>query len=889
MLGATLESPLEQEQPDEWQDPLADPILRQDYMQLLASTLIFAESTTTFCSALVDSVKLVEVATDEAVFRQGDDADWLCIIVAGRVDLVMQRQGATVPLGTKQVSDVIGDLGFFGIESKRSHGAVAAVPSKMLRLTRESFDRVVAVEGWPPSLSGLQDSHSVQRIMEDLDPLTRLCSQKGLDTGSAMELHSQSVPQIAYENEVLTYDLGSGEFYMLVHGRAKIEKEGALVAELTGGLSVMEVPLIVADQLLLATVTCQTACLLRMLRMSPLLADSFQKANTWMEGLGSDASDTAAAAQGKGSEARGCATSKRKTVTMAAKGPDADDMERVRVDETKELPSLKAQQKWNLHFKLPRKGGYSRRAQEEKKEEKDKEEKKEKKDKEKDKHKEEKDREKQKDKEMDKDKEKEAEQEIKVAVIDPPCSRVGAAPFYASEAAGLIANIMLSRAVSAVLPGRTLRGKSVAAIGKDCLAAGLLTAALGGKVALVSERRHVQDAHRNVRMHLSSSFDVSKSGLGHRTLTAVSSGIGNSAEGLSGEALCEKLNVAPPLDLALISASVLACTSVEYGINFDGLPLFALLNEVVPSFAPTRVLLVCNTNPLDDRNPYQSGKGSLNAGRNSEHPPWLQLPASWQARYCCHAAAGIPVFWLERDSFDFEPDTASKRSVTPLRRYLPPMGSSSSKCGCGGHPQRNFLNHCVVNGEWHKNRARLKEALVQHNQSKQNQTATMLDEARSWATTATRTWHRGPWNAGMSLQQESLESCDFELLDLQELGVAGEEGMPSLSPPIADGEQADTSDDPELAPIRPGPFADSLAAAQAISEGLDTRSRESHIRQPTAPTAARSRDPKHPKHMPRLATPRVRARARLDVKGLTIAERHASPPHWYRCNRSVYG
>merc|ERR1719375_2296564 len=80
----------------------------------------------------------------------------------------------------------------------------------------------------------------------------------------------------------------------------------------------------------------------------------------------------------------------------------------------------------------------------------------------------------------------------------------------------------------------------------------------------------------------------------------------------------------------------------------------------------------------------------------------------------------------------------NRKHMAPFRRYLPPMGASSAKCGCGGHPQRNFLSHKVMNADWKENHQRLKEALVLHNRWKCHENAKELEKAREYAASGFR-------------------------------------------------------------------------------------------------------------------------------------------------------
>ncbi|CAE7371181.1 unnamed protein product [Symbiodinium natans] len=90
-------------------------------------------------------------------------------------------------------------------------------------------------------------------------------------------------------------------------------------------------------------------------------------------------------------------------------------------------------------------------------------------------------------------------------------------------------------------------------------------------------------------------------------------------------------------------------------------------------------------------------------------PPGLSaaLPPEWHARPFCLLPQSIPVIWLERQDAE-----VVRRKPPPIvpRSPMPPMGASSSRCGCGGHMQSPLLGQRVESKEWFANNAKLKEA-----------------------------------------------------------------------------------------------------------------------------------------------------------------------------------
>jgi len=496
-------------------------------------------------------------------------------------------------------------------------------------------------------------------------------------------------------------------------------------------------------------------------------------------------------------------------------------------------------------------------------------------------------------------------------VVDPPAyfGKAPPAPFFASEMACMIANFVTTPMFAAQLPGKALENRAIVTIGKECVVAGFASFALGARVALLSERRMLQDVTHNVRLHLRESNTLDqKRQLRSKTISAVPvAGIGQLMhDELSGQILCELLNTAPPLDVVLVAASDLfpvrpepVQTEVSMGIEesmrhadleptVDGVPFFELLNEVVPRGAPTRVLLVCNKAANSRRPDDTPQRMSHRSGRSSRVAPslphWLKLPDGWCSTFCCNAAPEVPIFALERRGSGM-PNRSfldAQAVSAGMRRFLPPMGSSSGKCGCGGHPQRNFLNHCVVNGEWHKNRLRLKEALANHNKSKQGETTSMLEEARAWAvaTRDSQTFSSvlpTPNNHGDSWFAFE-DSLDFDFLDFED------DIDERREPPSREEEKAGRCRDVAAAGAPPTPKDGALPRTDEPSEAPD----------PEPPPWKKHGGGVGHRLVP-LRAQSLRGRRDHSVRssshhgGRTIVDRLASPPHWYRCNRPMYG
>eukprot|EP00913_Durusdinium_trenchii_P007038 g6621.t1 len=199
-------------------------------------------------------------------------------------------------------------------------------------------------------------------------------------------------------------------------------------------------------------------------------------------------------------------------------------------------------------------------------------------------------------------------------------------------------------------------------------------------------------------------------------------------------ALCEKLQV-PSIDMIVLTelsaARVLGDVGGLLGRRTEATAsgFFRMLNNLVPARSCCKTLVVCDQSSAE----IMEETGNVSAGELDENvPPGLAavLPMDWQARTFCQLPQNIQVIWLER------PDAEVVRQrPAPLvnRPPMPPMGATSSRCGCGGHLQSPLLGQRVENKEWFVKNAQLKEALMTHNSLKQMEANSVLREARAWA------------------------------------------------------------------------------------------------------------------------------------------------------------
>lgn len=422
-----------------------------------------------------------------------------------------------------------------------------------------------------------------------------------------------------------------------------------------------------------------------------------------------------------------------------------------------------------------------------------------------------------------------------LTVVDPPATgsfrESPPAPFFASRVACHVADLVASRPMIAQLAGRSFEGKALACIGAECMAAGLCAAMLGAKIAFVCERSLEPHVQHNVRLFRRDTLDYTKTKTNVLAVAPCSPG---RCGHLEAEVLSEKLQ-APSLDMVVLTEVSFARVVGDFGglvgnRRGEVSAIFQMLGKLIPARSCTKALVIC------DHSFAMSEESNRRARADEEGdglPPGLSaaLPPEWHARPFCVLPQGIPVIWLERQDAELV-----RRKPAPIvpRAPMPPMGASSSRCGCGGHMQSPLLGQRVESKEWFANNAKLKEALQSHNSVKQMEASHVLREARAWSDSVSLSQFLSGGSSKVSYSEPS--QCSTEGLN--------------------------------AAYCNPKSFRTTLPAPSSAREHRSCEKRRS--KKSISESSGRGKG-SHSARQP------------------TIAERHASPPHWYSCNRAVYG
>ena len=92
-------------------------------------------------AALVGAVERIELAPDQALFREGDPGDAMYVVREGRLRIVKESAGNAV-LGFKKQGSVLGEMALLHDEP-RSAAAMAEGRTSVLRLRRADFERIL--------------------------------------------------------------------------------------------------------------------------------------------------------------------------------------------------------------------------------------------------------------------------------------------------------------------------------------------------------------------------------------------------------------------------------------------------------------------------------------------------------------------------------------------------------------------------------------------------------------------------------------------------------------------------------------------------------------------------------------------------------------------------
>lgn len=92
---------------------------------------------------LIKHAKIHSLVEGEALFNEGDDGDFFAIIVDGMIEIQKRGEGTTpITIATLTNGATLGEMSLIDRDT-RSASAIAAAPTTVFALSRQSFDTLV--------------------------------------------------------------------------------------------------------------------------------------------------------------------------------------------------------------------------------------------------------------------------------------------------------------------------------------------------------------------------------------------------------------------------------------------------------------------------------------------------------------------------------------------------------------------------------------------------------------------------------------------------------------------------------------------------------------------------------------------------------------------------
>ena len=114
-------------------------ILRHNIQQLDLFTNLSGDEV----DILVKHAKIRSLDENEALFRQGDNGDFLAIVIEGRIEITKHTENDTpVAIASLTHGATLGEMALIDHET-RSASAIATEPSTVFVLSRQSFDKLI--------------------------------------------------------------------------------------------------------------------------------------------------------------------------------------------------------------------------------------------------------------------------------------------------------------------------------------------------------------------------------------------------------------------------------------------------------------------------------------------------------------------------------------------------------------------------------------------------------------------------------------------------------------------------------------------------------------------------------------------------------------------------
>ena len=111
-------------------------------LEFLASTDLFGEVDSAGLEEVARSLEAVRLSGGQRLFKEGDEADCLYLVVSGRLRAYVSRDGGEAPVGEAGRGEVVGEIALL-THTPRSATVRAIRDTELLRLSRAGFDALV--------------------------------------------------------------------------------------------------------------------------------------------------------------------------------------------------------------------------------------------------------------------------------------------------------------------------------------------------------------------------------------------------------------------------------------------------------------------------------------------------------------------------------------------------------------------------------------------------------------------------------------------------------------------------------------------------------------------------------------------------------------------------
>ena len=112
------------------------------YREVIAAFSMFEGYTSYGLDVLLERGVIAELAEGQALYREGDPADFVALVVSGKVDLYLDSEGGEQPLPAAGPSRLLGELAVLAGAS-RVMSARAAEPTVVLKWNADAFHRLL--------------------------------------------------------------------------------------------------------------------------------------------------------------------------------------------------------------------------------------------------------------------------------------------------------------------------------------------------------------------------------------------------------------------------------------------------------------------------------------------------------------------------------------------------------------------------------------------------------------------------------------------------------------------------------------------------------------------------------------------------------------------------